>query len=45
LSLARDGNIIADGIIAIERTTCVLLNACNYIGLAVITGKIKYMET
>ena len=41
---ADDLNLIGDDIITIERTAVVLLNACKDIGLAVNTGKTKYME-
>ena len=37
-------NVIGDDIRTIERNTDVLLNACKDIGLAVNTGKTKYME-
>ena len=37
-------NLIGDDIRTIERNTDVLLNACKDIGLAVNTGKTKYME-
>jgi hypothetical protein len=38
-----DVNIISDGIRTIERSADVLLHACKDIGLAVNTGKTKYM--
>ena len=37
-------NFIGDDIRIIERNANVLLNACKDIGLAVNTGKTKYME-
>ena len=37
-------NLIGDDTITIERNADVLLNACKDIGLAVNTGKTKYME-
>ena len=37
-------NLIGDEIRTIERNADVLLNACKDIGLAVNTGKTKYME-
>ena len=37
-------NLIGDAIIGIESNADVLLNACREIGLAVNTGKTKYME-
>ena len=43
LANANDVNLICDGI-RIERNSGVLLNACKHIGLAVNTGKTKYME-
>jgi Reverse transcriptase (RNA-dependent DNA polymerase). len=43
LAYADDVNLIGDDI-RIERNADVLLNACNDIGLAVKTGKTKYME-
>ena len=44
LAYADDVNLIGDDIGAIERNADVLLNACKDIGLAVNTGKNKYME-
>ena len=44
LAYADDVNLIGDDIRTIERNSDVLLNACNDIGLAVNTGKTKYME-
>ena len=44
LAYADDVNLIGDDIRAIERCIDVLLNACKDIGLAVNTGKTKYME-
>ena len=44
LAYADDVNLIGDDIRTIERNADVLLNACNDIGLAVNTGKTKYME-
>ena len=44
LTYADDVNLIGDGIRTIERYSDVLLNACKDIGLAVNTGKTKYME-
>ena len=41
---ADDVNLIGDDIRSIERIAEVLLNACKDIGLAVNTGKTKYME-
>ena len=41
---ADDVNLIGDDIRAIDRNADVLLNACKDIGLAVNTGKTKYME-
>ena len=43
LGYADDVNLIGDDIRTIERNADVLLNACKDIGLAVNTGKIKYM--
>ena len=37
-------NLIGDDIRTIERNAYVLLNVCKDIGLAVNTGKTKYME-
>ena len=37
-------NLIDEDIKTIERNADVLLNSCNDIGLAVITGKTKYIE-
>ena len=39
-----DVNLIGDDIRTIERNSDVLLNACKDIGLAVNTGKTRYME-
>ena len=44
LAYAYDVNLIGDDIRTIERNADVLLNACKDIGLAVNTGKTKYME-
>ena len=44
LAYADDVNLIGDDIRTIERNADVLLNACTDIGLAVNTGKTKYME-
>ena len=44
LAYADDVNLIGDDIGTIERNSDVLLNACKDIGLAVNTGKTKYME-
>ena len=44
LAYADDVNLIGDYIRNIERNEDVLLNACKDIGLAVNTGKTKYME-
>ena len=44
LAYADDVNLIGDDIRAIERNPDVLLNVCKDIGLAVNTGKTKYME-
>ena len=41
---ADDVNLICGDIRTIERNADVLLNACKDIGLAVNTGKTKYME-
>ena len=38
-------NLIGGDIRTIERNADVLLNACKDIGLAINTGKTKYMET
>ena len=43
LAYPDDVNLIVDDIRTINRNTGVLLCACNYIGLAVNTGKTKYM--
>ena len=43
LAYADDVNLIGDDIREIERNADVLLNACKDIGLAVNTGKTKYM--
>ena len=44
LFYADDVNLIEDDIRTIERNADVLLNACKDIGLAVNTGKKKYLE-
>ena len=44
LAYADNANLIGDDIRTIERNADVLLNACKDIGLAVNTGKSKYME-
>ena len=44
LAYADDVNLIVDDIRKIEINADVLLNACKNIGLAVNTGKTKYME-
>ena len=44
LAYADDLNLTGDDIRRIERNTDVLLSACKVIGLAVNTGKTKYME-
>ena len=44
MTYAGDVNLIGVDIGAIQRNTEVLLNACKGIGLAVNTGKTKYME-
>ena len=44
LAYADDVNLIGDDIRPIEIKAEVLLNACKDIGLAVSTGKTKYME-
>ena len=44
LVYSDDVNLIDDDIRAIERNADVLLYACKDIGLAVSTGKTKYME-
>ena len=44
LGYAEDVDLIGDDIRTIERNADVLLNACKDIGLAVNTGKTKYME-
>ena len=44
LAYADDVNLIVDNIRTIERNADVLFNACKDIGLAVNTGKTKYME-
>ena len=41
---ADDQNLISDDVGIIERDADMLLNACKDIGLAVNTGKTKYME-
>ena len=43
IEYAVDVNLIGDDIGTIERNAGVLLNACNYIGLAVNIGKTKYL--
>jgi len=44
LVYADDVNSIGDDIRTIERNAYLLLNACKDIGLAVNTGKTKYIE-
>ena len=44
LAYADDVNLIGDDIRTIERNADVLLDDCEDIGLAVNTGKTKYME-
>ena len=44
LAYADVVNVIRDDIRTIERNSDVLLNDCNDVGLAVNTGKSKYME-
>ena len=44
LAYADDVNLLGDDITTIERNADVLLNACKDVGLAVNTGKTKYME-
>ena len=44
LANADDVNLISDNIRTIERNTYLLLNASKDIGLAINTGKTKYME-
>ena len=44
MTYAGDANLIDGDIRTIERNADVLLNACKDIGLAVNTGKTKYME-
>ena len=44
LAYADDVNLIGDDNRTIEGNADVSLNACNDIGLAVNTGKAKYME-
>ena len=44
MAYADDVNLIDDDISTTERNADVLLNACKDIGLAVNTGKTKYME-
>ena len=44
LTYADDVNLIGGDIRTIERNAGVLLNACKDIGLALNTGKTKYME-
>ena len=44
LAYADDVNLIYYDIRTIERNLDFLLNVCKYIGLAVNTGKTKYME-
>ena len=41
---ADDVNLIGDNIRTIERNSNVLINVCKDIGLAVNTGKTKYMN-
>ena len=43
LFYADDVNLIGDDIRTIERNSDVLRNVCNEIGLAVSTGKTKYL--
>ena len=44
LTAADDVNLTSDDIRTIERNADVLLNVCEDTGLAVNTGKTKYME-
>ena len=44
MTYADDANLIGDDIRTVERNADMLLNACKVIGLAVNTGKTKYME-
>ena len=44
LAYVDDVNLIGDNIRTIERNTDVCFNVYKYIGLAVNTGKTKYME-
>ena len=44
LANADDVNLLGDDIRTMERNTDVLINDCKDIGLAVNTGKTKYME-
>ena len=44
LAYADDENLIGDEIRTTQRNADMLLNACEDIGLAVNTGKTKYME-
>ena len=44
LAFADDVHLIDDDIKTIERNADVLLNACKDIGVALNTGKTKYME-
>ena len=44
LAYTDDVNLIGDDIRTIEGNSDVLLNACKDVGLAVNTGKTKYME-
>ena len=44
LAYADDVNLIGDDIRTIERNADVLLHSCKDIGLAVNTGKTKYMD-
>ena len=44
LAYVDNVKLIGDNIRTIERNADVLLNACKDIGLAVNTGKTKYME-
>ena len=44
LAYADDVNLIGNDIWTLERNADVLLNACKVTGLAVNTGKTKYMD-
>ena len=44
LAYTNGVNLIGDGVRAIERNAYLLLNTCKDIGLAVNTGKTKYIE-